>query len=346
MNTFHRVRAFTALAAFSLISINAARAADPSNNEAGVATPQCAPPPIAIVDKVYKSGWNDNPELVANVFSLYAAASYDTYEPRDGDSRAFRVADNHPDLLGTTGYGTTGWNRVARHQNKSGLLYDVYYRDLPGQLNVMVAYRGTDGLIDMDAIANASWLTQWINPWDQYRQARNEFIEVREAALKTAAGRKISFVATGHSLGGGLAQHVAHVHPCVSAVVFNSSPVTNTAIYGRHTPRLIKIYEDGDGFEQLEKKIVNTEALAIYRLKLENKDGVLYNHNMERLAANSSRMAIDCLKSTPGCEIKDGASMAKTLYCSRYFGFRWKADVNFRNSTNDSKICPRPTMQN
>jgi hypothetical protein len=323
-----------------LFGSRVASAANTGTFKVGEATFKCAPSPVAIVDHTYPGGWNFNQELAANAFAIYAAASYDAYEPRDDGSRAFRVADNHPQLEGDPGYGKTGWTLLKRHQNNSGLLYDVYYRTAPDRLIVMVAYRGTDGWINMDTIANASWLTQWLNPWDQYRQARNEFIDVVAEAAKVAEGKPIAFVTTGHSLGGGLAQHVAHVHPCTSAVVFNSSFVTNTTFYGNYTPRVIRLYEKGDKFEEFAGKIVNNEDHAVYRLTLTNLTGIRFNHSMERFGVGTTRMAIECLTRT-GCEIRDGASLAKTLYCDRYFGFRWKRDPQFAARTKDEGICKK-----
>lgn len=307
----------------------------------GEATFTCAPSPITIVDKIYPGGWNYDSDLAANAFAVYAAASYDAYEPRDGGSRAFRVADNHPDLGGDAGYGKTGWNLVGRHQNGSGLSYDVYHHVTPERLIVMVAYRGTDGWINMDIIANASWITQWINWWDQYRQARNEFVDVVKHAVKAAEGKAIAFVTTGHSLGGGLAQHVAHVHPCVSAVVFNTSFVTNTTFYANYEPRIIRLYEVGDKFELLAGKIVNTENQAVYRLTLGNEYEVVYEHSMERFAAGATRLPVQCRTRVSGCDICDSIALAKTLYCDRYFGFRWKKDSKFAENTRDDKICKK-----
>src|SRR5262245_16728250 len=53
---------------------------------------QCAGPTIEMVDRNYPKGRDYNQELAANAFAVFAAASYDAYEPRkDGRSRAFRI---------------------------------------------------------------------------------------------------------------------------------------------------------------------------------------------------------------------------------------------------------------
>src|SRR5262249_23814172 len=66
---------------------------------------------------------------------------------------------------------------------------------------------------------------------DHYNDARRAFEQIRADALKQANGRPVTFVLTGHSLGGGLAMHIAFGFPCVSAVVFNASPVVNRHLY-------------------------------------------------------------------------------------------------------------------
>lgn len=335
------------LASSSFLQATSPRATDAAK-VGGVAL-RCAPPIIDVVDKEYSPGRrNFNREVVANAFAVYAAASYDAYEPRDdGQSRAFRFDDAHPDLKGDPIYGKTGWRRSgARHSNRSGLSYDVYYRDSPDALAVLVAYRGTDGWLDVDLISNLSWLTQWLNPWDQYRQARAEFGDVMRKALTAAGGRPITFVVTGHSLGGGLAQYVAHTHPCTAAVVFNSSFVTNTMLTTRlnDAPRIIRIYVKGDFFEMTARLHENTREEAVYRFERRpfaatssDNPEIVYQHNMEAIAAVMSRMAIACTK-TKECEISDGAPLARTLYCSRYWGYRWTVQAGLKERARDS-IC-------
>ena len=309
----------------------------------------CAPTPVNIVDKNYDpGGWNFNRELAANTFAVYAVASYDAYEPRGKDkSRAFRFDDDHPDLRGDPAYGSTGWRRAEeRHSNLSGLSYDVYYRDSANMLEVLTSFRGTDGWFNVDLIANLSWLTQWINPWDQYRQARYGFFEVLKRAVKVANGKSVSFTVVGHSLGGGLAQYVAHTHPCTAAVVFNASPVTNTWLTRSRNdaPLVIRIYVEGDAFEMLAPTIKNTPSEAVYRFsrrmfdpqKTEHPE-FIYQHNMESIAATMARMAIAC-SSRKDCEISDKAVLARTLYCARYWGYRWNTQPVLREATYD-KIC-------
>jgi hypothetical protein len=334
------IRSFLFLIAFVFaktgIFFSSAQASLPQTTRLGNTTFQCAQSIVKPIDKNYNGKWNFNQQLAAGTYAIYAAASYDAYEPRpNGISRSFHIADNDPVL--NSAYGKTGWFRAEpRHASLSGLSYDVYYHDTPERLDVMIAYRGTDDARDW--IANLSWVTKWLNPWDQYRQARNEYEGVMERAIKTANGRPIAFVATGHSLGGGLAQHVAYAHPCTSAVVFNTSFVTNTTGYGTLKPIVIKLYEKEDVFEALADKINNTDTLAVYRFKLTLKEGAIYNHNMERFAAGALRMVISCIRDTQGCEVPNQqAVISATLFCDRYVKLRY--DLGDRDA---SKMKEKP----
>lgn len=322
------------------IFFSSAKASVPKIIQLGNTTFQCSPSIVKPIDKIYNGEWSFNKELAAGVYGIYAAASYDAYEPRpSGISRAFHIADNDPVL--NSAYGKTGWFRVEpRHENLSGLSYDVYYHDTPERLDVMIAYRGTDDARDW--IANLSWVTKWLNPWDQYRQARNEYEDVMERAVKTANGKPIAFVATGHSLGGGLAQHVANTHPCSSAVVFDTSFVTNSMGYGNLNPTVVKLYEKEDIFENLAFKINNTDTRAIYRFKLISAKGAIYNHDMEKFAAGILRMAIECKRKSSVCEVPNPqAVVSSTLFCDRYIKLRYDlGDRNALKMKEKLSLCP------
>ena len=305
---------------------------------------QCAPSPIIAVDKTYNpGGWNYNRERVANAYGLFAAASYDAYEPlKDEKTRSFAIGDNS-NLLKPLGdrKGSTGWRIVKKGANQSnGLSFDVYYRHEANRLIVLVAYRGTDGWLNVDLIANLSWFTQWFNPYDQYADARAQFRDVVSNAVAEAKGKPIAFITTGHSLGGGLAQHIAHLFPCVSTVVFNPSFVTNAALYGNTKPIVtVRVYEDKDVFSRLAPGINNTAKEADYKLNGALGSGINAQHSMEQLAAAMMRTALDCMKRT-SCELRrEGVREAYTLYCRRYRERR-RMDVD--------PVCVRnaPAVQN
>jgi pimeloyl-ACP methyl ester carboxylesterase len=277
---------------------------------------------IALPDRHYSGVWNFNPELVANQFAHLAAASHDVYQNARNSGRAFYLGDNIAEQAELTLSKKTGWQLRERIRKFGGLEYDVYASSNQSTLEILVAYRGTDQWLGLDMISNLSWLTSWINPFDQYRMALASFKDILDEASLEADGRTLIVMVTGHSLGGGLAQHIAYHAPCINAVTFNPSFVTKPARDRIFQSRIVRIYEDGDAFESFQKRVNNDGELSVYRMKLSNPDGIIYNHSMERLTAGMARMAVDCLKNTPGCEISDGAKLPKILYCQRYLGAR------------------------
>jgi hypothetical protein len=297
----------------------------------------CPQSPVPTVDEVFKvEGWNYNREKVANAYGLFAAASYDAYEPRDDAAkrRPFAIADDDEVLtpLGSRA-GVTGWQIVKKGKNQgNGLSFDVYHKDEPNRLIVLVAYRGTDSWFGPDVIANLSWLTQWFNPFDQYRDAAEQFSQVVEDAKARARGKPIAYVTTGHSLGGGLAQHVAHLFRCVSTVTFNPSFVTNTLLFGGHTPPVkVRLYEDKDAFSRFAARLTNTKTDALYRMNGALGDGIEAQHSMEQLSAALMRTALDCMKRDK-CKLRDPKEArnlrnAFTVFCRRYMGLRNRVDV-------------------
>lgn len=286
---------------------------------------QCAASPVVTVDEPFgNDGRNYNREKVTWAFGVYAAASYDAYEPA-AKRRNFYLADEEASATGKLAdYGQTGWRKVERHEEQNGLLVDIYTRDESHRIVVLAAYRGTDGWFDVDLLANLSWFTQWLNPWDQYRSARRHFEAMAVKSIASAAGKSVTFVTTGHSLGGGLAEHVATVFPCTSAVTFNPSFVTNTFLFGKHTPVVVKVYEDNDTFSVLAgRRPSNTMERAVYRLNATKMDG--YQHSMEALAAGILRTTLAC-RQREDCKVSE-ARDAHTLYCLRYTKLRKRTDV-------------------
>lgn len=165
-----------------------------------------------------EAGGCDSKESISSSFLTYAVASLNAY----GNRARFNLTKLDP-----------AWTQVgAAFSHPNGFGYAVFSRAVGNEYHVMVAFRGTDtwgGYVPVptDAVANASWVTQWFNPWDQYKMARDQFAMIRRKAFEDAKGRTVRFHVTGHSLGGGLAQHIARGFPCTTAVVFNTSCVSN-----------------------------------------------------------------------------------------------------------------------
>lgn len=115
-------------------------------------------------------------------------------------------------------------------EDELGLMFNVWKRTVKDQTYVVIAFRGTGGAKDW-IYGNFWWLTRLL-PETQYSRAQahaRRIIQHFEEEEK-AFGRKNPpvFITTGHSLGGGLAQHVLYAFPrqVSQAIVFAPSSVT------------------------------------------------------------------------------------------------------------------------
>jgi hypothetical protein len=189
-------------------------------------------------------------DVGAHDYLPYAVASSEVYGP-DGriDASEFTL-DRYGD--GWTGTKTSQPLLFNKGFLPTNLTFEYYIQDKGDKLLVIVAFRGTTLLRDW--LSNASWFLRWLPISDHYDDARTAFRKIRAEVMSMAHGRSVNYVVTGHSLGGGLAIHIAYGFPCVSAVVFNASPVINHHIYQRP-------FDDA----KIVNIVQNCEALGVAR---------------------------------------------------------------------------------
>jgi pimeloyl-ACP methyl ester carboxylesterase len=132
----------------------------------------------------------------------------------------------------------SGWYRrgsINRTEGDGrGLYFEVWQNDQRQPRRICFSFRGTHGGADWGA--NLRWFRVVTHGrGDHYEAARAECIGLIYKFEKEAHGRKVVFSTTGHSLGGGLAQHVLYAapHKIDHCVAFDSSPVTGYKDYGR-----------------------------------------------------------------------------------------------------------------
>lgn len=109
-----------------------------------------------------------------------------------------------------------------------GMKYQVWVKESPGSPKlVVIVFRGTDANQLGDWLSNFRWVTRFIPfLWDQYDQTRDLIPRlVKDILVKY--GNDTYIIATGHSLGGGLAQQAAYMSESIRKVyAFDPSCVT------------------------------------------------------------------------------------------------------------------------
>ncbi|NVN86732.1 MAG: DUF2974 domain-containing protein [Rhodopseudomonas sp.] len=106
-----------------------------------------------------------------------------------------------------------------------GLGYKVF--SSASRNEIVVAFRGTDFHEADDWISNFRWVTRFLPYYDQYEQVQRHIGPILDRALAAHGQSNPRIVATGHSLGGGLAQQAAYKDGRIRAVyAFDPSTVT------------------------------------------------------------------------------------------------------------------------
>lgn len=121
------------------------------------------------------------------------------------------------------------------------LEFDIWINKAKHPREVVIAFRGTDD--PSDWLSNLRGLLFFHRGKDQYaRIRRNDFKDEVIAACRNA-GPGVVVTATGHSLGGGLAQHLLYAsqlwetNPIARVTVFDSSPMTGWYQLGKDRTR-------------------------------------------------------------------------------------------------------------
>jgi pimeloyl-ACP methyl ester carboxylesterase len=264
-----------------------------------------------------------NAELVAYEFGIYAAFSANAYEYPSAVT--FKIAP-----------GVFGWEPLGEpHDEFGSFSARAFTRADPKFLDVMVVFRGTDGPFALvDHVSNASYVTQMLNPWDQYRTARRIFSQVRDEAKKAAGERKIRYLAVGHSLGGGLARHVAAAFPCLSAITFNSSFVSNEYRLAKpyaddpacaddsDRPQVVDIFEDDDPLSRAKMALNPGGFYKVnrfhqwYRMRDVAPDAP--QHSIAEAAVAMARIPLECVITRSDCQIADDVQLVRRLRCEAY----------------------------
>lgn len=259
----------------------------------------CTPPLIPSFWRDINGYPNYNLDLIANYFGVFAAYALNAYEPDENER--FNL---DPKVF--------GWSPVAAPiKTIGGFFGQVFIKEAPDRVFVMFVFRGTDGITSIvDNLSNASWFTQMLNPWDQYRTARKLVADQVGYLDKRFPNKKLSFLAVGHSLGGGLARHIATAFPCFAAITFNSSFVSNNfRLSAPFKPQIIDVFEKEDPLSRVALKLKPEFFFSInsghqwYRVRnVAEMDG---QHGIFRAAAAMARIPVVCIKTDKWCQVSD-----------------------------------------
>lgn len=142
-------------------------------------------------------------------------------------------------------------------------------------VEVVIAFRGTDD--KKDWIQNIAPLHHEQTPFAEFC-----FRRVLEKYKNTSA----KIVATGHSLGGGLAMNISFKYPNVDAVVFNSSPIAQPGLNPNQNNKRVSISESGEILEVL-RDAVKERWINTRFIKFSFLNGTpVQQHDITPLAAN------------------------------------------------------------
>lgn len=249
-----------------------------------------------------------NQQLAANDYVIYAIASLNAYL----DEKITRFVVSSYD---------SGFTELPMVDTQ-GLIARVYYKDGP-EPEAIVAFRGTRATNLGDWYSNFSWFTA-VLPWkNHYEIARDEFVKIEKSLRVKAAGKPIKIVVTGHSLGGGLAQHIAFGFPCISAVAFDTSPAINKFVYKQpyDDAVVVHLHDRQDELTWLTHLFFSEQDSTFYRwYPLDLVPPGTFRHDITRFAIGMAGMATDCQLHAVGytCAIPSGDTRAQDLYCPTF----------------------------
>lgn len=204
------------------------------------------------------------------------------------------------------------WRRIESYTGKKGdasegLYFEVWERKSPKH-EVVFAFRGTNFDEPADWRSNFRWFRFFRKlpnqKQDQYDVVNREVLRIHKRLSQEAGGGAIVFSATGHSLGGGLAQHAFYT--CLPemdrVLVFNTTPVTayrdlspaqrlkfRQTTYRDTFPcyRILRVHENGEILEYV-RRITQTffkqdSLIRAVEFQVERDGNAVNKHFMSRL---------------------------------------------------------------
>jgi Lipase (class 3) len=163
-------------------------------------------------------------------FSPYAAMSALAYVDRNCGTESSSITDVEQAKLELY-LSAKGWQEVKDVkiippcEDDVGMFFRVWKHDAD-TTDMVISFRGTEGFKDW-LYGNSHWVTRFLPMEDQYFRARKAVQQVLDRFSKEGS-KTVRFYTTGHSLGGGLAQHILYTYPkqVIQTLAFDPSSVT------------------------------------------------------------------------------------------------------------------------
>lgn len=248
------------------------------------------------------------------------------------------------------------WERVTAAEfvppceDELGLFYQVWKRETAASVEVVMAFRGTLDFKDW-WYGNLYWFRRFFTDNHQYARAREHSEKViRFFESHKTAQKALKFYATGHSLGGGLAQAVLYERPDKFIQAYAFDPSSATAFTSRTDktpfapcacdagdpePRIYRIYESYEILSNL--RIVHKFFFApdawVNEVRFNYARGNLVaQHSMARLALTLAEKQ----SSAPAASYARPWYSAKVAECTGKF----LASLQQACSAGGRFICP------
>lgn len=173
----------------------------------------------------------DDESAAANRFLPFAAMSTLAYaEDKKCGNKTPKVAAGERNRLEELLHASD-WQEnnevewIPACEDDTGLFYRVYTKESDDLMQVVIAFRGTWGIKDW-FYGNLYWLARHLPMENQYSSASKNTQEIIDHFSRS--DKPVQFYTTGHSLGGGLAQHALYSHPknILQAIAFDPSSAT------------------------------------------------------------------------------------------------------------------------